>query len=154
MDRLQSLKFIVGSMAAAPIMIALVVGVGGIIPDPALVIPDQAVVTAGLTVLTGLIGYFGAPRLMKPLAPGLDDDGALSRSFGAVNSTSMNAAALAESGFLVAFALCFVLGYTGGALLVAAPLATLMVLLAAFPSQSRLRTYQTRLESRGARSGL
>lgn len=154
MDRMQSLKFMVGAMATAPIMIGLVFGVGGVLPDATMVHGAEAAVTVGLSLLGGLIGYFGAPRLIKPLEPARDHKPDPAQAMTRIQAVTPVAAAVAESGFLLAIAVAFVLPYSGGALLVAAPVGALAVYFAAFPSPGRVETYKRRLESAGGRSGL
>lgn len=155
MDRMQSLKTMVGAMAAAPIIIGLVFGVGGILPDATIVHGTEVAVTVGLSLLGGLVSYFGVPRLLKPLEPGdRVGDSELGESLNRIQAVTPVAAALAESGFMLAIVMAFVGQYSGGALLVAAPVGALSVYFAAFPSPGRLETYKRRLESAGRRSGL
>lgn len=154
MDRMQSLKIMVGTMAVTPIIIGVIFGVGGILPDATIVHGSEAAVTAGLALLTGLIGYFLAPRLIKPLEPTRDHQPDLGQAMARIQGVTPIAAAVAESGFMLAIVMAFIGPYTGGSLLVAAPVGALAVYFAAFPSPGRIETYKRRLESAGGRSGL
>lgn len=154
MNGLRSLKLPIGAMALAPLLIAVVLTVGKVLPDPTGFAAREVAIAAALALLPGLVGYFMATRLVQPLDSRADGESQPAAAEARIASAGYVAAAVAEGGFMLVVAVCFVGGFGGGALLVAAPIAALATYFAAFPSNARIGSLKPRLESAGGRSGL